>query len=170
MVRTFFGVTPEFEAEQSVLVFDERWLDRPLPNADPRLHKLMAERTAELHSRVSADLIGLLRRVLTPLVTSADCSLESVAARMGLHERTLNRRLAAAGTSFRKVREDVRLEAARQFLEYTEKPAQDIAGILGYSDATAFSRAFRRWSGMAPTKWRASKARATRSSAASSPR
>jgi AraC-like DNA-binding protein len=158
--RKFFRVTPEFNAEQSVLVFEERWLDRALPSADPRLHMLMTERAAELHGRVRDDLVGFVRRTLKPLVTSADCSLESVARRMGMHERTLNRRLAAAGETFRKVREDVRLEAACQLLEYTEKPAHEIAEILGYSDATAFSRAFRRWSGVAPTKWRASKARA----------
>jgi len=159
--KNAFGVTPEFDAEQTALVFEERWLDRALPNADPQLHTLMAERVAELHGKTRADLVGLLRRTLKPLVTTADSSLEFVALRMGLHERTLNRRLAAAGTSFRKVREDVRLEAACQLLEYTGRPAQEIAEILGYSDATAFSRAFRRWSGMAPTKWRASKARAT---------
>jgi AraC-like DNA-binding protein len=159
--RKFFGVTPEFDAEQSVLVFEERWLDRALPSADPQLHTLMTERAAELHGRTRADLVGLLRRTLKPLVTSADCSLAFVSGRMGMHERTLNRRLAAEGTSFRKVREDVRLEAACQLLEYTERPAHEIADILGYSDATAFSRAFSRWSGMAPTKWRASKDRAT---------
>jgi AraC-like DNA-binding protein len=158
--RKFFGVTPDFDAEQTVLVFQEEWLDRELPTADPQLHMLMTERAAELQGRTRADLVGLLRRTLKPLVTSANCSLGSVAVRMGMHERTLNRRLAVAGTSFRKLREDVRLEAACQLLEYTERPAHEIADILGYSDATAFSRAFRRWSGMAPSKWRASKARA----------
>jgi AraC-like DNA-binding protein len=165
--RKFFGVTPDFDAEQTVLVFEEGWLDRALPSADPQLHMLMTERAAELQSRTRADLVGLLRRTLKPLVTSANCSLGAIAVRMGMHERTLNRRLGSEGTSFRKVREDVRLEAACQLLEYTERPAHEIAGILGYSDATAFSRAFRRWSGMAPTKWRASKARA---SATASPR
>ncbi|HEX5629802.1 MAG TPA: AraC family transcriptional regulator [Usitatibacteraceae bacterium] len=158
--RMFFGVTPEFDAEQSVLVFEERWLDRALPGADPQLHALMAQRAAELEGATPADLVGLLRRTLKPLVTSADCSLELVARKMGVHERTLGRRLAAEGTSFRKVREDVRLAAACQLLEYTERPAPPVAEILGYSDATAFSRAFRRWSGMAPSKWRASRVRA----------
>lgn len=157
--RKYFGVTPEFDAEQSVLVFEERWLDHALPGADPQLHALMAQRAAELEGATLADLVGLLRRTLKPLVTSADCSLELVARKMGVHERTLGRRLAAEGTSFRKVREDVRLAAACQLLEYTAMPAFQVAEILGYSDATAFSRAFRRWSGMAPSKWRASKVR-----------
>ena len=158
--RKFFGVTPDFDAEQSLLVFEERWLDKALPSADPQLHALMAQRAAEFEGANRADLVGLLRRTLKPLVTSADCSLERVARKMGVHERTLGRRLSAEGTSFRKVREDVRLAAACQLLEYTERPAHQVAEILGYSDATAFSRAFRRWSGMAPSKWRASRARA----------
>jgi len=159
--RKFFAVTPVFGAEQTMLVFAEKWLDRSLPSADPHLHMLMAERAAELQGRTRADLVGLLRRTLKPLVTSTDCSLAFVAGRMGMHARTLNRRLAGEGTTFREVREDVRREAACQLLENTDRPAHQIADILGYSDATAFSRAFRRWSGMAPAKWRASRVRAS---------
>jgi AraC-like DNA-binding protein len=71
-----------------------------------------------------------------------------------MHERTLNRRLAAEGTNFRRIREDVRLEAACQLLENSDRPVFQVADVLGYSDATAFTRAFRRWAGVSPAQWR----------------
>jgi hypothetical protein len=62
--------------------------------------------------------------------------------------------LAALGTSNRRIREDVRLGSAAQLLENTSMPAYEIAEIVGYSDATACSRAFNRWSGMTLSTWR----------------
>jgi AraC-like DNA-binding protein len=156
--RRFFGVTPTFDADETALIFDADWLDRSLVSADPILHELMKERAGELQSRSESNLVEELRRVLSALVTSQqDCSLEVVAKRVGMRGRTLNRELAAEGTTFRKTREDVRLEIACQLLRDSRKPAHEIASVLGYSDATVFSRAFRRWSGVAPSRWRVSK-------------
>ncbi len=152
--KKHFGVAPTFDAEHSALIFAEEWLDRPLPSADPVLHKLMEDRARELDIMGWADLVEKIRRLLKPIAASPDCSLALVAERLGIHERTLNRRLAAEGTSFRELREDVRLESACQLLKDTRIPAYQIAEILGYSDATALSRAFRRWSGEPPVKWR----------------
>lgn len=153
--RKCFGVTPAFDAEQSALTFPAHWLDHALPSADPMLHRLMLERAGELRAMTSDDLAGRLRRVVRPLVSAPDCSLAVVARHLGMHARTLNRRLARQGTSFRTLREQIRLEAACQLLRNTRKPAYQVADILGYSDASAFTRAFRRWSGMAPARWRA---------------
>jgi hypothetical protein len=69
--------------------------------------------------------------------------------------RTLNRRLAACGTTFQTLVEEARFGLARQLLEDTDLPLAQIAATLGYADASAFSRAFRRWSGTAPSRWRA---------------
>jgi AraC-like DNA-binding protein len=77
---------------------------------------------------------------------------------LSMHRRTLNRRLAAIGTTFREVLDDVRFETARELLEYTNIALIEIATTLGYEDASAFSRSFRRWAGCAPSEWRASRA------------
>lgn len=153
--RKCFGVTPTFDSEQSSLTFAAHWLDRALPSADPMLHRLMLDQALELQAGTGDDLADRLRRVMKPLVCSPDCSLATVAKHLGMHGRTLNRHLARRGTSFRALREEIRLEAACQLLRNTRKPAYQVADILGYSDASAFTRAFRRWSGMAPARWRA---------------
>ena len=97
--------------------------------------------------------------MLPSLVTTRRDSLVVAAKRVGLATRTLNRRLAAEGTSYLKLREESRYAIARQLLKGTRMPANEIADRLGYAHASAFTRAFREWSGKAPAEWRASKAR-----------
>jgi AraC-like DNA-binding protein len=155
--RHVFRASPRFNAEHTALVFPVRWLDRPMPSADPLLHRLMGERVRELESQMGEDLVGQLRRVLRTLVSSSECSLAVVAKRVGMHGRTLNRRLSAEGTSFLHLKEEVRYEVASQLLENTRTPANQIAMMLGYTDASSFTRAFRRWAGMGPAQWRSSR-------------
>ncbi|WP_280139384.1 helix-turn-helix transcriptional regulator [Microvirga massiliensis] len=74
---------------------------------------------------------------------------------MKMHRRTLTRHLKDSGMGYRAIANEVRFEIARQLLEDTEVPLGQIAAALGYSEASAFTRAFRRWSGQTPTAWRA---------------
>ena len=71
-----------------------------------------------------------------------------------MHRRTLNRRLKAQNYTFHELVNEVRYEIARQLLEDTRMPMSQIAVTLDYSDASAFTRAFRRWSGTTPAAWR----------------
>ena len=162
-LKRIFGVKPTFDTEETALIFPEQWLDRRLPSADPLLHRLMEERARELEIVSDGGLIERLRRTITPMVGSRDCTLSRAAEQLGMHARTLNRRLADEGTSFRQLREELRLEAACQLLRNTRMAACDIAEAVGYSDGTALSRAFRRWAGMPPGRWReAERPRATK--------
>ena len=77
-----------------------------------------------------------------------------VAAGLGLHMRTLERRLAREGTTLRRLLSERRLHAACLLLAHTDAPLGLVARHLGYADATAFGRAFRRWSGTTPDAWR----------------
>ena len=69
--------------------------------------------------------------------------------------RTLARRLAETGTNFARVVEGYRAAMARSMLRDSDLQITQIAFVLGYSDVTSFSTAFRRWTGMAPSVWRA---------------
>ncbi len=151
-----------FDAGQSAVLFARHWLDRPLPGADPLLHLMMRQRIEDLESRSVEGLVSLLRRILPSLVVTQRASLEVVARRVGLGARTLNRRLAAEGVSFRQLHEEARYGIARQLLEDTRMAANRVADRLGYASASAFTRAFQRWSGMGPADWRASHGRRTR--------
>ena len=157
----FFGVQPRFDADRSGIVFQSSLLRAPVPSADVLLHKLMEERVQELKRISEDDVVARMRRLLRTRVTSPDCSMSAAAARIGVPRRTLNRRLAAAGTSFHQQREEARRELACQLLENTRTTATEIAEILGYADAASFTRAFQRWTGLAPGQWRASRGNAS---------
>lgn len=83
---------------------------------------------------------------------------DAVAGALGLGKRTLNRRLADRGTSIRALTAEVRLEVAQRLLRDTDLGVADIASMLCYSDAAAFSRAFSAGIGVSPAAWRDTRA------------
>lgn len=163
--RRFFRAPLVFDASESSVVFAGSWLDRAPPGADPLLHLLMRRRIAEIRSGSVDDLAAELRRILPALVLTGEAALGSVAARVGLGERSLNRRLAAQGTSVRALIAEARGALAQQLLQHTRLAVFEIAERLGYANPSAFTRAFRRWTGLGPAQWRASRRRLTSSPA-----
>jgi AraC-like DNA-binding protein len=158
------SVAPYAALVQAPVIFDTRdtavvslahWLDRPLPTADPMLHILMRHRVADLESQAGEGVGSQLRRILPSLIDSRRASADEAATSLGLGVRTLNRRLAREGTSFARLRDETFHSIASQLLRGTRLPAGKIAEKLGYANAGAFTCAFRRWSGMTPTQWRA---------------
>lgn len=95
-----------------------------------------------------------LRHYLRPLVTAGIPSRTIAAKRLGLHPRTLARRLAAEGTSFEHERDAVRCAMACELLAMTDLPIGEIGIALSYSTHAAFDEAFRRWNGTSPARWR----------------
>ncbi|MPR12412.1 helix-turn-helix transcriptional regulator [Microvirga tunisiensis] len=89
----------------------------------------------------------------TELLTN-QCSAATVADRFAIHRRTLSRHLRAEGAGFQSLVDETRFEIARQLLSQTRIPLSEVAVALGYSEASAFTRAFRRWSGQSPAAWR----------------
>ncbi|MGZ9031933.1 MAG: AraC family transcriptional regulator [Burkholderiaceae bacterium] len=153
------GVPLKFDAEQLWMIFPAADLARPLPSADPLLYRMMAERIEQLEAQQRRDLVGRVRDVLQTLIFLEGSRASIVASRMGLSLRTLNRRLRERGESLQEIRDEVTAAAACQLLGNTEKSASEVALILGYSDSSAFTRAFRRWHGVPPTQWRSRKRR-----------
>jgi AraC-like DNA-binding protein len=99
-------------------------------------------------------LVALRAAVYAGLIRNA-VSGDEAARHLHLHRRTLNRRLKDAGTTFRQVLDHVRFELAREMLSGTRLHVAEIAARLGYRVPSAFTRAFRRWSGSSPVRWRA---------------
>lgn len=153
--RRFFRAPLRFNTDESAVVFPTSWLSHRLPSADPLLQQHLEREAEELHAEHHADLTGSIRRLLRQCLTSRQCSAADIARQLGIHERTLNRRLLAEGTSFRQELEQVRHATSQQLLAGTTLALAEIATSLGYADASAFSRAFKRWSGVTPAHWRA---------------
>lgn len=152
--RSIFPCTLRFNARVTAVAFDPKWLEAPVAGADPLMHRFMKERVEDLEARQEKDLAGEVRRLVRGSIADPDLSLEKLAAQLSFTGRTLNRRLSESGTSYANLLEEVRRATACQYLELTHLPVGRIASMLGYSDVSAFSRAFTRWFGTAPSAWR----------------
>jgi AraC-like DNA-binding protein len=150
-----FGVPPRFNAEQHALVFPKPLLDRPIRRADPKLRKILEKSVAKYWAVRHPTMAERVVRALRPRVVFGGVSLEDVAAHLLVRPRTLNRKLQADGASFRSLLNEARFEVARQLLAGTRIEITDIALVLGYSEPSGFTHAFQRWSGTAPSEWRA---------------
>lgn len=168
--RQFFRAPLRFDAEQNAIVFPAEWLERPLPGADPELHRLLRKQVDELEARHGGDFPDQVRRVLRTSVLTRQSMADDVARLFSIHSRTLNRRLREYGTSFQELTDQCRYEIARQMLGDSGVALSQIAAALDYADASAFTRAFRRWSGTTPARWRTQQIlRASRRRASPSP-
>ena len=155
---TFFRCPVRFNAVCSGLLFNRRWLEKAPPGADPLLYRHMLREARDLHHDEPADTdeIPLLLRAL---LRAGLCKQEEVAALLGINRRTLGRQLRSAGTTFRYEVEAMRFAQAKHLLADATLNTKQVAFTLSYVDVSAFSHAFKRWSGMSPGQWRKSKDR-----------
>jgi len=131
-----------------------------LPEADPQLRRLLQRQIDALEVRHGDDLPEQVRSVLRSALLAGHARAEQVAALFSMHARTLNRRLNEFGTGFRELTDEGRFEIARQMLKDSTMDVRQIASMLDYADASAFTRAFRRWSGTTPALWRTTRRQA----------
>ena len=141
-----------FDERGNRIVFDRRVGDLAIPSADADLESLLAEvmdrHLAELGPVRSLEegVIALLRAMMNGTMPT----LASLAARAGMSQRTLQRRLGEANTSFQQLLQRVLRDEADELLERGNLTQGEIAFLLGYSEVSAFSRAYRGWTGRPP--------------------
>ena len=107
-----------------------------------------------MEKQLETDIVSRTRYLIRILVPDGTCSLKNVSSLLSLGEKTLKRRLQARGTSFRQLVEQIRQAIARQHLQQSTLSLSELAYKLGYSEPSAFTRAFKRWFGVAPSKWK----------------
>jgi AraC-like DNA-binding protein len=150
----YFAAPVAFDAEATTISFSEHWLDTPIRTADAALRRLLREQIDLLEAEQVGGLPEQVRRLLRGLMMSRRGSIDDVARLLGVSSRTLARRLDEAGASFREISDEVQFELARQLIENTAMTITQISLVLGYSEISAFSRAFRLWGGAPPRAWR----------------
>lgn len=147
------GLAPLFAADCVSLEFDAAELAHPLHAADETLRQLVAEHMAKIE-RLSADeLPNYVRQLLRHLLPSGRATFEKVADCMALSPRTLRVRLKNEGTSFQLLLDETRQTMARHYLQDPNFSMTQLARLLGYADASSFSRAFKRWFALNPLAW-----------------
>jgi AraC-like DNA-binding protein len=151
---SFFNSKVIFNADANALVFPDRWLRKSIPGADPQEYNALVQEMTTIKSQMNIDLLEQIRSLMYPLIVSGKCSEEQLAQILSIHPRTLNRRLKEQKTTFRSLDAEIRYDISKQLLTESKTTILGISIILGYADASIFTRAFRRWSGMPPKAWR----------------
>ena len=143
------------------LVLPSQMLDLPLKMSDPRTFQL-AEQHCQQELLVIEEVHSWVARVQRILLETriGVPSLDETAQRLHVTPRTLHRRLVAEGTSFRKLVDARRFKSAVEQLTLGEASIEEVAYILGYTDPANFRRAFRRWTGRSPSRFRSEHAAA----------
>ena len=157
--RRFFRAPLQFDSELSAVAFRNHYLQQAVASADALLFNHLEKTASDLHSLQHLDFAENLSAQLRNGLLQRQWSAQATANKLGLHERTLHRRLRAAGTTYRKELDKVRYSTSLQLLEGTDMSVAQIADSLGYASSSAFIRAFSRWTGSSPTKHRQAKTR-----------
>jgi AraC-like DNA-binding protein len=150
-----FGCPVHFGAEHNEFVGDPSIADHPLPG-DPRLLSLLEEHARQKLEQVPESdplLHDVRRHLLNQLRGGASPDLAMLARAMHMSERTLRRRLQAAGTRYQDLLDNLRAQLAKEYVLQAESDAVNVSERLGFSDPSTFYRAFKRWTGMTPAQY-----------------
>jgi len=153
----FFGCPVRFRAEENAFVLSAQDVDRPLPSANRQLAAVFDRMLTEQLGRLdTSDVVSRCRAEVLQHLESGEMTEEDMAKRMHMSRRTLQRRLAEAQTNYLRLVDDTRKDLALRYIEDASRSITDIAFTLGFSQQSAFTRAFKRWTGLNPTEYRAS--------------
>ena len=154
--RRIFGAPVYFSQPYNAMVAPREILAMRINGSELRglaqLHSLAQARAAE--APPGDDLLAGVRQHILRGLRAGGVSIDKVAAAMDLSERTLQRRLGECGATFNELVERMRFELSQRYLRQDHLSLTEIGYLLGYSELSAFSRAFRRWAGVSPIEFR----------------
>jgi AraC-like DNA-binding protein len=147
-----FNAPVVFNCVDNSLVMDREFCAQPIPAADPNLFKILGHYLDDVLSRAPREdgLSASIRKTIAELMKDGNPKLTRVAKGLALSPRTLQRRLKEGGLEFKALVDDTRRRLAVEYLKDSENTQTEIAFLLGYSEVSAFSRAFKRWTGTTP--------------------
>jgi AraC-like DNA-binding protein len=150
--RRILRLPVRFDAGEDGVLFPISMLDSLNPSADAALRQLLEKYAADQLAKIptSARLSQRIRAYILSMMPLGSLSADTVAARFSMSNRTLRRRLREEATSYQEILDDVRAELARHYLTKEKRGIDEIAFLVGFSDPSAFTKAFRRWTGKTP--------------------
>jgi AraC-like DNA-binding protein len=156
-LNAFLGCEVAFGSDADEIVFSENVAELPVVSGDPHLNSLLVKFCEEALSERAAARASLrrdLENAIAPLLPHGKAQADEVATRLGMSRRTLGRRLASEGLTFASVLADLRVELAKRQLRDGSLAISQIAWLLGYREVSAFTHAFKRWTGKTPREVR----------------
>jgi AraC-like DNA-binding protein len=158
-LKSFFGCNIVFGSEVDEIAFTENLHNLPIVSGDPYLNQILVKFCEEALARRGTTrntLRGELEKAMAPLLPHGKAQVGEVARQLGMSRRTLARRLASEGLTFAELLADLRIDLAKHHLRDGDLPISEIAWLLGYREASAFTHAFKRGTGETPREFRTS--------------
>jgi AraC-like DNA-binding protein len=156
-LSAYFGCDVRFGATVDQSTFDAAVKDLPIASADSHLNDLLIRYGEEVLARRAVNRSSFRSQVenaIVPLLPHGMVRVGEIARDLGVSQRTLARRLAVEGATFSEVLEGLRGDLARQYLADEGLTVSQVAWLLGYQEISAFTHAFKRWTGMTPREAR----------------
>lgn len=151
-----FGISPELSKNDNLLSFNLQDLELPFLTRNNSMWRMIEpELNRQLEEiKTPSDFINSLHKEVQLLIPSGDYSIQNVARKLGISSRTLQRNLAQAGTTFKAELQSVQKKMALHFSKDLNLTTDEISYLLGYSEVSSFTRAFRKWTGMTLNQYR----------------
>lgn len=149
-----------FGCPTNAFVIERELIDRPVPAADERLYPILKRYLdrALLEMPREDGLLAAVRRAVGELIRDGEPNLAQVARKSAMSRRTLQRRLREQGIDFKRLVDDTRRRFSLSYLRDRKHTLTEVACLVGYSEVSAFNRAFRRWTGATPSEYRRGRA------------
>lgn len=159
--RRIFRAPIHFNRPDNTLVFDSSLLALPISKADPGLCEILDRQAQDQLAKLPRreGLIEQVRQHLGEALSGGDFKLETISQKLGIGARTLQRKLKEEGTSHQEILDEMRSALSRRYLQEQKFAICEVAYLLGFSEPSAFHRAFRRWTGLTPKEFRRGKVR-----------
>jgi AraC-like DNA-binding protein len=149
-----FGPWVEFGRDCNGIVLEAGDLEAPLPTSDAAMARHVKQYLEPMLAQAHVTISEKVRGLVFDLLVSRSASVDEVASRLGMNRRRLHRHLARDGETFSSVREAVRTDLARRYVEDSGLPLSEVAHLLGFAEASAFSRWFHSKFDCNPMSWR----------------
>ena len=152
-----YGCPVTFGADWNAVLLDTKWMNHKIAVQPRYVFGILTERADALLKELenSKSTRGRVESLLMPILHKGDANMDAIADRLGVSRQTLFRQLKAEGTTFEKVLDELRHNLALQYLRGKKVSVNEAAYLVGFSEPAAFSRAFKRWTGMTPRDARA---------------
>jgi AraC-like DNA-binding protein len=150
------GAPVAFGCDENAMRLDTRWIGHPIALQPRYVFGILSDHAeALLESLKNTNTTrGRVESLLMPILHTGEAGIESVARAMGMSRQTLFRRLRSEGTTFEKLLDELRHKLALHYLGGKKVSVNETAYLVGFSDPAAFSRAFKRWTGISPSEAR----------------
>ncbi|MFT4025211.1 MAG: AraC family transcriptional regulator [Novosphingobium sp.] len=152
--RRYFGCEVSFGQNEDGVLYSDHDLAAPIVAPDPEAYQTAIQFIEARFDRQRPPIHALVRGVVMQSLWTGECSNAHVAAELGLHARTLHRRLGDEGTSFQQIKDEVRRDVLRYYLGQTDLDLSTISEKLGFAEQSVLTRRCRRWFAATPTQVR----------------